>query len=122
LELLPSEWFGYDAVDVVVISTTEASLWERFASDEKRFTALRRWLELGGRLVVCAGRNAPQLIAPGKPLADFVPGRFSELVRLPQTQTLETFASARDAISRSGAQQNIPLPLLSDIDGNVELH
>lgn len=122
LESLPTDWFGYDAVDVVVISTSEASLWERLAADEKRFTALKQWLELGGRLVVCIGRNAPQLIASNKPLAGLVPGRFSELVRLPQTQTLETFASARDAISRSGAQQNIPLPLLTGIDGSVELH
>lgn len=122
VDALPLDWFGYDAVDVIVLTTSEVSFCERLAKDEARFAALRRWLELGGRLVICVGRNAPQLVAAGKPLAEFVPGRFTELARLPQTQTLETFAAARDAISRSGAQQNIPLPIVADIDGRVELH
>ena len=55
------------------------------------------------------------------PLAEFVPGRITELVRLPQTQALETFAGSGDAISQSGAQQNIPLPRLVDVRGRVEL-
>lgn len=122
VEALPTDWFGYDGVDVIVLTTSEVSFCERLAADVARFAALRQWLELGGRLVICVGRNAPQLIAADKPLAEFVPGRFQELVRLPQTQTLETFAAARDAISRSGAQQNIPLPLVDEIEGRVELH
>jgi len=122
VDALPTDWFGYDAVDVIVIATSEVSFCERLAADKLRFTALQRWLELGGRLVICVGRGAPRLIAADKPLVDLVPGRFSELARLPQTQTLETFAAAREAISRSGAQQSIPVPLLVDIKGRIELH
>ena len=71
--------------------------------------------------MICAGRSAPELLGPGKPFGDFVPGRITELVRLPQTQALETYAGSGDAVSTSGAQQNIPLPRLVDIQGRVDL-
>ncbi|MEX2093882.1 MAG: hypothetical protein WD971_14445, partial [Pirellulales bacterium] len=121
VESLPTDWFGYEAVDVLVLTTSDLAFCERLAGDERRLGALRRWLELGGRLVVCSGRSATKLIGAGMPLAEFVPGKFTELIRLPQTQTLENFAGSGDAISRSGAQQNIPLPNLVEVQGRVEL-
>jgi hypothetical protein len=121
VEALPTEWFGYDAVDVLVLSTSDVDFCTQLAADKRRFEALNEWLTLGGRVVIGVGRNAPQLLMEDAPWAALVPGRFTELVRLPQTQSLETFAASRDAISRSGAQQNIPLPLLADIEGRVEL-
>ncbi|MGE3243576.1 MAG: hypothetical protein AB7I57_21070, partial [Pirellulales bacterium] len=121
VESLPTDWFGYDAADVVVLSTGDLAFCERLAADSERFEALKKWLQLGGRMLICVGRNAPELLAGEAPFAEFVPGRFTELVRLPQTQTIETFAASRDALSRSGAQQSIPLPLLADITGHVEL-
>ena len=46
-------------------------------------------------------RTAPKLRGAGLPLAELVPGKFTELVRLPQTQALESFAGSGDAISQS---------------------
>jgi hypothetical protein len=122
VDSLPPDWFGYEAVDVAVLTTSDGDFCRQLTDDSKRFAALREWLELGGRLVVSAGRTAPQLLAPDKPLASLVPGKISELLRLPQTQALENFAGSGDAISQSGAQQNIPLPRLVDIQGRVELY
>lgn len=121
VDALPTDWFGYDAVDVVVLTTGDVDFCQRLVDDEPRFAALRKWVELGGRIVVCGGRTAPQVFTAGDPLADFVPGRLVDLVRLPQTQAIETYAGSGDAISRSGAQQNIPLPRLDKLRGRVEL-
>lgn len=121
VESLPTDWFGYDAVDVLVLSTSDVSFCERLAADAQRFEALKKWLKLGGRMLICVGRNAPQLIAENAPFAEFTPGHYAELVRLPQTQTLETFAASRDAIGRSGRQQSILMPLVTDVAGRVEL-
>ncbi len=121
VDSLPTDWFGYEAVDVLVLTTSDVAFCERLAADARRLEALRRWLELGGRLVVCSGRTATKLLAAGMPLAEFVPGKFTELVRLPQTQTLENFAGSGDAISQSGARQSIPLPQLVDVQGRVDL-
>jgi hypothetical protein len=71
-------------------------------------------------LVVCAGRTAPEWFAEGKPLADLLPGKLVELVRLPQTQAIESFAGSREPIGRSGIPQNIPVLRLVDVVGQVE--
>jgi hypothetical protein len=121
VESLPTDWFGYDAVDIIVLTTNDAAFCDKLVADTKRFAALRDWLELGGRLVVCGGRTSPELLGPGKPFSEFVPGKITELVRLPQAQALENFAGSGDAISMSGPQQNVPLPRLVDVQGRVEL-
>lgn len=121
VESLPTDWFGYEGVDVLVLTTSDAAFCERLVADKERFAAIGKWLELGGQLVICAGRTAPELLAPGKPLAGFVPGEVGELVRLPQARALETFAGSGDAVSQSGAQQNIPLPQLVEVAGRVDL-
>ena len=67
---LPTEWFGYEAVDVLVIAAGDGTLCNELAADETRFAALVRWVELGGRLVIlCGGENAAsELLAEGGPL------------------------------------------------------
>ena len=124
VESLPTDWFGYEGVNVLVLATGDVAFCERLATDAVRFEALRRWLELGGRLVVFCGRTAPDLLSADHSLADFVPGKFTELVRLPQTQPLESYAGSGDAISPSGARQErqgVPLASVVDVDGRVEL-
>ena len=88
---LPTEWFGYEGVDVLVLTTADLEFWRQMAADERRISAIERWLDLGGRLVVCCGRNAPKVIGEGGPLAKLVPGKFAEVVRLPQTRLAGEF-------------------------------
>ena len=74
---LPSDWFGYEAVDVLLISAGDGKLCRELAADEPRLEALSQWVELGGRLVVmCDGQAAQDLFAAGKPLAKFAPGNW----------------------------------------------
>src|SRR5262249_8547295 len=83
---LPTEWFGYDSVDVLVLSAGNGQLCRALASDTKRYEALSRWVELGGRLVLlCDGNSGKELLASGGPLARFAPGKLAETVRLPET-------------------------------------
>ena len=120
VEALPTDWFGYDGIDVLVLTTGDSAFCTRLAADETRMAALRKWVELGGRLIVCASRSAPDWFADCKPFADLLPGKFVELVRLSQTQAIESFAGSREPIGRSGVQQNIPVPGLVDVIGRVE--
>lgn len=128
---LPTDWFGYDSVDVLVLATSDVEFCDALAADAlaadalaadaPRFAALRAWVELGGRLVVLSGRTAPQLFAAGRPFAEFAPATVEPLVRLSQTQTLENYAASSDRIGQAGVQQNIPVPLLTNVRGRVEL-
>ncbi len=61
---LPDRWFGYDAVDVVVLATSSdtfvGNLLEPAAAGRRK--ALGEWVRRGGKLVVAVGRNR-QLVA-----------------------------------------------------------
>lgn len=118
---LPTEWLGYEGVDVVVLTTGDARFAEALVSDAARFAALRRWVELGGRIVIGCGENANTLLVAGSPLAELVPGRFAELVRLPQTRNVETFANNAVAIGEGPVPAVIAVPRLTDVRGRVEL-
>jgi hypothetical protein len=120
IDAIPTDWFGYDGVDVLVLTTSDTAFCQRLADDERRMAALRKWVELGGRLVVCAGRSAPEWFAEGKPLADLLPGKLVDVVQLPQTQAIESFAGSSEPIGRGGAQLSIPVPRLVDVSGRVE--
>jgi hypothetical protein len=58
---LPTVWFGYAAADVVILSTSDRDFTTALVSDPGRLGALGEWVRRGGRLIVCAGRNADLL-------------------------------------------------------------
>ena len=64
---LPDEWFGYDAVDVLVISVGDGELCKSWRRTKAKFAALERWVELGGRLVIlCGGDDAREDAGRGR--------------------------------------------------------
>jgi hypothetical protein len=123
---LPDEWFGYEAVDLLVLSGDDVKLCRALAADEERLTALRRWVELGGRLViVCGGKAAEELFAEGQPLSAFLPGRLEETVELDVAEAtpLEHFAEATEPIiGRRGPRIEISVPKLGGVRGNIEAY
>jgi hypothetical protein len=121
---LPDEWIGYDAIDVAVLTVGDGGPFDKycemFASDEKRFGAFVRWIELGGRLVIfCAGQNVESVVGEGQPLAALLPGKFVDVVSLPETGRLEYFAGSDVPIASRGA---IRVPRLENVDGKIELY
>ncbi|HEY2911320.1 MAG TPA: hypothetical protein VGI99_13805, partial [Gemmataceae bacterium] len=57
-ERLPDHWFGYDAADLVVLSTSDAAFVKQLFGDAKKRTALREWIRRGGRIAISLGANA----------------------------------------------------------------
>ena len=119
---LPIDWFAYDAVDVFIISAAKGELCRELAADTRRYDALARWVELGGRLVVmCDGPAGKELLAPGGPLARFSPGKLAQVVRLSETGPLEHFSGAMAPISNA-PDAMLRVPRLVDIDGEIEVN
>src|SRR5262245_24499372 len=72
---LPDQWFGYGAVDLMVIGTgADRTFWETLAAPqhEKRRKALVEWVRRGGRAVLSVGTN-PDLFEALKELKDLIP-------------------------------------------------
>jgi hypothetical protein len=126
IEELPGQWFGYEAVDLAILTIGDGGPLDTYckvlAADEKRFGALIRWIELGGRLVMfCGGQNAQDMLGDGRPLAALLPGKFAGVVRLPETGRLEHFADSEATIGGRGSRTVIPVPQLVDVEGQIEV-
>ncbi len=121
---LPSRWWAYEGVDLVVISTSRPELVADERIDAARLAAIDEWVRQGGKLVLCAGSQSVAALAEGQPLSRFVPGRIEGVARVRQAAAWETYAKATDAMPRGGrspSRAGMPVPQLVDVQGMVEV-
>jgi hypothetical protein len=122
VDQLPVDWFGYEAVDVLVISAGDGALCRQLADDNVRFAALVRWVELGGRLVIlCGAEGALVVLQEEGPLARLVPGTFVDVVPT-ELGPLEQFAEPAPPIPVSGRNSTMRVPRLIDVPGHIEVY
>jgi hypothetical protein len=83
---LPDRWFGYDAVDVVVLATGKADFVTQLAQDQARRNALLEWVRRGGQLVLSVGRNKQEVarLLQAMPLLDCKVTGSEKLPSLPE--------------------------------------
>jgi hypothetical protein len=121
IERLPIHWCGYEGVHAVVLSTSRPEIYRKLAANNARVQALDQWVRMGGRLVLCVGAQADEILAPNSPLGQFAPGRLKEMVSLHQTGALETYCGSRLAVSPpGGGKLSMRVPRLADVQGVVE--
>ncbi len=119
---LPTRWYGLEGVDAVVISTSRPELFRRLQAGDARVHALKEWVQMGGRLVLCAGSRAEEVLGPGMPLAAFAPGRLLGLIDLAQAAALEAYTGleAPRPITTRGEPLRLLVPRFENLRGKVE--
>ncbi len=119
LEQLPTEWIGYEGVDVLVIGTSQeldlaqAQVLAKLGPDNARWQAIAQWVQGGGRLLVVGGGAADQLRSAFEkmgPLARLLPS-LKDNEQLDRLNELEAY---------SGAKELITLPLVQPDDPSSE--
>lgn len=117
---LPSRWYGYEAVDLVVLSTSEPGIYAGLKPSDRRVVALDEWVRLGGRLVLCGGEHAGEVLGgePESALGKFAPGRFKEMVPLRGVKDFELYAGS--SVRMPGVKGELLVPHLVDVDGRIE--
>ncbi len=124
VEKLPTRWYGYEGVNLVMLSTTTKAV-QQLVDHQDRLGALKNWVRSGGRLVISAGAEAEPLIAAGRPLADLVPGTFDRYTAIRQLNRLEVFANAREALRREdelGRPLDFQIARLADVRGQIVVY
>ena len=123
VDMLPSEWYGYEGVDRLVLLTERPEIYRELSGEQ--LAALDQWVRLGGRLILSIGKAGAQVLAEGQPLARFAPGRFVESLPLRQSTALEAFAGTNDRLDRVVEQQGnfrLDVPKLVDVRGKIEAY
>lgn len=116
---LPENWIGYLGIDVLLLPAGDAQLLRELGRDSKRVVAIERWVQLGGRLVVfCDAKNAEEMLGANGPLARFAPGKFTQVVRLPDSSAIEHYAGSASGIGTG----TLEVPGLTDVQGSVEVY
>jgi hypothetical protein len=126
---LPDRWYGYEGVDLVVLTTSRPEVIEGLTARDDglvstsgaRFAALDRWLRLGGRLIWSVGHRGSELLSEGAPLAAWSPGRFVEVSTLRRASVLESYAGASQRLETSAGPKGSKLTIatVADVRGRV---
>jgi hypothetical protein len=121
VERLPMRWCGYEGVDAVIVSTSRPDIYRKLAANNARVQALDQWVRMGGRLVLCVGKEGAEVLAEGSPFRQFVPGRLDKMISFRQTGALETYCLSRlSASEAAGGKAVMRAPRLTDVQGVVE--
>ena len=119
---LPAKWYGYEAVDLIVLATSEPGVYAALKPNSPEIEALDQWTRMGGTLLLCAGRQAEKVLAPQTPLCRFSPGRLVRTLPLRHSSTIESYCGSAVPVPREGIGQLLDLrvPQLADVRGTVE--
>ncbi len=117
---LPDHWIGYEAVDMVVLTTSEPKQFEGLTSTSPQIKALDDWVKLGGRLFFCAGRDSGPFLEPTNgALRPFLPGKFTKMTELRKGALLEEFSGSKRPIFMNGTSDApfLRMPHFTDSQG-----
>lgn len=119
---LPTRWYGYESVDCVVLSADALDFYSKFAADGPQAVALRRWVELGGKLLLSAGRDVESLCGPNGPLGRIVELKISGSTPLPRAAALEAAADGKSINLRFASDlAQVRVPRVDGSSGVVEV-
>lgn len=119
---LPTHWLGYSSVDVIVLPTGDSS-WTK-QMEKERWSALQKWVEQGGYLLVSGATNS-ELFQNDGPLAWCTAANVQGTLRIRQTSGIEQYIGATSRLdqSRSSDGETFELKMLDlrDPEGRVEV-
>jgi hypothetical protein len=115
---LPDRWYGYAAVDLLIITTSAEDLLEQLSAQQQQ--AIRQWIYQGGRMLLFAGQRGPELSQDNEALGSLIPGKIDRIITNWNTSGIEKFGNADERLILS-RQVGSSLSLITPTDGVVVL-
>ena len=119
-EMLPDRWWGYEGVDCLVLTTSDARFLAALSPEQRQ--AIIDWVQLGGRLVLSVGARGSEVASAASSWAPLIPGVFAEVDVLRERSGLESFTKVELPFDEPFFQRNRPaVTRLKDLSGEVML-
>lgn len=115
---LPDRWYGYAAVDLLIITTFTEGLLEQLSKQQQQ--AIRQWVYQGGRMLLFAGQRGPELSQDNAVLGSLIPGKIDRIITNWDTSGIEKYGNADERLLLN-RQTGSSLSLITPSDGVVVL-
>jgi hypothetical protein len=115
---LPDRWYGYAAVDLLIITTSAEDLLEQLSSQQQK--AIQQWIYQGGRMLLFAGQRGPELSGDNEVWGSLIPGKIDRAITNWNTSGLEKYGNADERLMLD-RQPGSSLSLITPSDGVVVL-
>jgi hypothetical protein len=117
---LPDRWWGYEGVDRIALATSDTAFLNSLTTDQQQ--AITQWVLLGGRLILCVGREGETIAKSSSPWLPLIPGDFVETDPLRERSGLEIFTKSELPFDDPNFQRNRPyITRLKNIRGEALL-
>ncbi len=116
---LPDQWHGYEGVNILVLPTSDPKLLD--ALSRGQVEAIRQWVRMGGRIVLCVGQRGETVLGEKGVWRDFAPGRFAGVAPVRSAATLETFSGSAEPLVTRRAGEPLTMARLAETQGKIEL-
>ena len=116
---LPSQWFGYESFDLVVLTTSDASFYDDLTDEQT--AAIHQWVNLGGRVILTVGANGQEYLGVETAISKFAPGEFQRPVPMRDVSALESYADSTFATEDGNARLPPLAARLANVQGEVVL-
>lgn len=117
---LPTEWYGYESIDTLFMTTSQAEMLRPLLQNPARMAAIQRWVEMGGKIVVFCGASAEEFLGDEGPLASLVPAEFDRMIDVRDFKALQSFSQIDQPLT-TNLRAVFSVPLLTDVQGYLEV-
>ncbi|MGL4594865.1 MAG: hypothetical protein ACRCUY_09075 [Thermoguttaceae bacterium] len=132
LSKIPQHGFALEAIERIVLTTTEPQVFAGFTAKSTPVLAMIDWLRSGGKMLFVAGKDSAPLLESGKSdqengvLSPFLPGKFERMAELRQVtgSPLETYIESKRTIVMNGTPDApyLQMPKFTNPHGIVLAH
>lgn len=116
-QLLPDRWYGYQAVDWLVLTDTEPDLYNQLS--DAQVQAILEWTQQGGKVLCTVGVNAPTVMNRDQLIGRLAPGRFQRMYTLTNSRAIEQFLTGEATKLFTAPSHDLTVPVLEEIRGRV---
>lgn len=114
---LPDQWWGYEGVECIILTTGEGSLLDSLSTTQA--AALEQWVRMGGKLVLSVGSRGAKVLATDSPWKRLVPGKLVRVAPLRDGAGLQTAGGEPFPLPDDASRPDVAE--LTDFPGELEL-
>jgi hypothetical protein len=125
-EQLPTRWFGYDSVDLLILTTGNREFANKLLEEQnRRKEAMVEWVQRGGHLMIAAGRNQDVVVKLLERMGISLGARITGSTPVDRLAEVENWCGAQTALqsatTKDGKKPTFDVAKLTPIRKDIDV-